>query len=183
MSDASKVLTLVGGGVFRGPTSSTAPSGTSGAPTGMVDLGYISEDGIEITIPGAGEATTIKDMTGGSVRVLRKPSEDNPSWHFTMLETSKETVEAYFGVTVTQAASEGSFEYTVTNRGHFSYVVDVIDGAELIRDYIPYGVVVEVGAQTLANGEPIGYEITVEGERGHPSEDYNFARWATALKS
>jgi hypothetical protein len=98
-----------------------------------------------------------------------------------MLETKLETVETYFGVTVTQTATEGSFEYSVTNRDHFSYVVDVVDGAELIRDYIPYGVVTEVGSHTLSNGDPIGYEVTVEGERD-PVKNYNFKRWATALK-
>ena len=37
-------------------------------------------------------------------------------------------------------------------------------------------------AQKLANGEPIGYGVTVEGERD-PVKGYNFKRWATALKS
>lgn len=183
-NDASKVRVAVTGAIFKGPTTATAPTGTSGAPAaGFVDLGFIGEDGVEITLPGSGDVTPIKAWQDGTtVRVIRTPSEDNPTWKFVMLETTLNTVETYFGVDVTQTATEGSFEYSVTNRAHESFIVDVIDGAELIRDYIPYGVVTEVEAITLANSEPIGYGVTVEGERD-PVLGYNFTRWATALKS
>lgn len=182
-TDASKVRVAVTGAIFKGPTSMTAPTGTSGAPAGATDLGFVGEDGIEIGLPDAGQATPIKAWQNGTtVRTIRTPSEDNPSWKFVMLETKKETVETYFGVTITQTATEGSFEYSVTSRDHHAYVVDVVDGAELIRDYVPYGVVTSVGPHTLANGSPIGYEVTVEGERD-PVLNYNFKRWATALKT
>lgn len=184
MSDATKVRVAVTGAIFKGPTSATAPTGTSGAPdAAFTDLGFIGEDGVEINLPGSGDSTPIKAWQDGTtVRVIRTPSEDSPTWKFRMLETTKATVEEYFGVTVTQTITEGSFEYTVANRGHGAYVVDVIDGAELIRDYVPYGIVTEVEAITLANGEAIGYGVTVEGERD-PVLGYNFKRWATALKS
>ena len=181
MTDAANVRVAVTGGIFKNPTA--APTGTSGAPTGADDLGYIGEDGVEITIPGAGDSTPIKAWQNGTtVRTIRTSSEELPSWRFTMLETNLATIETYFGVTVTQTVSEGSFEYTVENRTADEYVVDVVDGAELIRDYIPSGVVASVGAHTLANGQVIGYEVTIEGELD-ATAGYNFKRWATALKS
>lgn len=184
MTDASKVRVAVTGAIFKGPTSATAPTGTSGAPdAAFADLGFIHEDGVEIALPGSGDSNPIKAWQDGTtVRVIRSPSDESPSWSFQMLETTLATVETYFGVTVTQTATEGSFEFSVTNRGHNSYIVDVIDGAELIRDYIPYGIVTEVESITLANGEAIGYGVTVEGERD-PVLGYNFKRWATALKT
>ena len=183
-TDATKVRVAVTGAVFRGPTSATAPTGTAGAPdAAFTDLGFIGEDGVEISLPGAGDSTPIRAWQNGTiVRVVRTPSDENPSWAFQMLETTKATVETYFGVTVTQTITEGSFQYEVTNRSHSSYIVDVIDGAELIRDYIPHGIVTGVEAITLANGEPIGYGVTVEGERD-PELGYNFKRWATALRT
>ena len=182
-SDASKVRVGVSGGVFKGDYGATAPTGTSGAPAGFTDLGYISEDGIEITLPGEGDSTAIKAWQDGTtVRTIRTPSEDDPTWHFTMIETKLETVELYFGVEVTQTATEGSFEFKVQTRQPQSLVVDIIDGAELIRDYVPRAVVTEVGAHTASNGDPIGYEVTVAGELD-PTAGYNFKRWATALKS
>lgn len=184
MTDASNVRVAVTGALFEGPTTAAAPDGTATAPdAAMRDLGFLSEDGIEITLPGAGDSTPIKAWQNGTtVRTIRTPSEDNPSWHFTMIETSLATVETYFGVTVTQTATEGSFEYTVSNREHRSYIVDVVDGAELIRDYVPYGVVTDVGAHTLASTDAIAYEVTVEGELD-PVKGYNFKRWATALRT
>ena len=182
-SDATKVRVAVTGAIFKGLTSATAPTGTAGTTTGFLDLGFIGEDGVEIELPDAGDSTPIKAWQNGTtVRVIRTPSEDSPSWHFTMLETSKATVETYFGVTVTAAAADGSFEFKVANRPHESYIVDAIDGAELVRDYIPYGIVTSVGTHTLSNGDPMGYEVTVEGELD-PVKLYNFKRWATALKT
>jgi len=181
--DASKVRVAVTGAVMKGLTSATAPTGTAGATTGFTDLGFIHEDGIEIALPDAGDATPIKAWQNGTtVRTIRTPSEDSPTWHFTLLETKKETVELYFGVTITQTATEGSFTYTNPNRQHDSFIVDVIDGAELIRDYIPYGIVTEVGALAYSNGDAIGYEVTVAGELS-PTAGFMFKRYATALKT
>lgn len=183
MADATKVRVAVTGAVMKGLTTATAPTGTSGTTTGFTDLGYVSEDGVEITMPDAGDSTPIRAWQNGTVvRVIRTPSEDSPSWQFTLLETSVAAVETYFGVTVTSTATEGNFEFSNTARTASSYIVDVIDGAELIRDYIPRGVVSEVGAITYANGEPIGYQVTVEGELDS-AKGYNFKRWATALKT
>jgi hypothetical protein len=134
-ASAALVRVAVTGAVMKGPIATAAPSGTGGTTTGFIDLGYISEDGVEITLPDAGDSTPIKAWQNGTtVRTIRTPSEDSPTWHFTMLETKKETIEAYFGVTVTSTATEGSFTYTNAARPHESYLVDVVDGAELIRD-------------------------------------------------
>lgn len=182
--DATKVRVAVTGGVFKGLTTATAPSGTSGAPTGFTELGYISEDGVEITLPDAGDSTPIKAWQNNTtVREIRTAGGDSPTWHFTMLETSLIVVETYFGVTVTQTSTEGSFEFTTAGtRPHNSYVIDAIDGAELLRDYVPLGIVTTVGAHTLSNGAAIGYEVTIAGELD-TVKGYNFKRFATALKS
>lgn len=181
--DASNVRVAVTGAVFKGLTTATAPTGTTGAPTGFIDLGYISEDGVEIEMPGAGDSSPIKAWQGGTtVRVIRTPSEDLPTWHFTMLETKKEAVETYFGVTITQTATEGTFKFTNAARPYNSYIVDAIDGTELLRDYVPRGIVTDVGSHTLSNGDVTGYEVTVSGELDSVF-GANFQRWATALKT
>jgi hypothetical protein len=184
MVDATKAAVAVSGAVMKGLTSATAPTGTGGTTTGFTDLGYISEDGVEIELPDAGDSTPIKAWQGGTtVRVVRTPTEDNPTWTFTLLETNKEAVETYFGVTVTQTASEGSFAYTATTtRPYNSYIVDAIDGADLLRDYIPKGIVSSVGSHTLSNGDVTGFEVTVEAEYDSV-KGFNFKRWNTRLKT
>lgn len=166
-TNEANVAVAVTGAVSVGETSATAPTSTAAALTGFADLGFVGEDGVTQTIPGAGDSTSIKAwQNGATVRTVRAASEDNPTWQFVMIETNVDVIETYYGVTVTQNATEGEFVIdTQALRGRKSYVIDVIDGDELERVYIPQGEVVEVGDKVYANGEVVGYEVTVEGHR------------------
>lgn len=180
---ASNVRVAVTGALSKGLTSATAPTGTSGVATGFTDLGAISEDGVALALNDEGDATPLKIwQDGATVRTLRSTSEDNPTLTVTLVETSKEVIETFFGVTVTQTATEGSFEFKTQNRQPASYVLDVVDGAELIRIYVPRGVVASVEEIALVNTEAIGYGITIDCELD-TTKGYNFKTWATALKS
>lgn len=180
---AGNVLVAVTGAISKGLTSATAPTGTASSLTGFTDLGGISEDGVTLSLPDNGDATPIRVWQNGqTVRTLRSPSEDLPSVTFVMVETSLATIETYFGFTVTQTATEGSFEYVVQNRSAGSYVLDVVDSAELIRSYWPRGIVASVNEITLANTEAIAYGVTIEGELD-TAKNYNFKQWMTKLKS
>ena len=181
--DASKVRVAVTGAVMKGATTAAAPTGTSGTTTGFVDLGGISTDGVEIELPSAGDSEVIRVWQNNMiVRTIRTPDDESPTWKFTMMETKKETVETYFGVTITQTATEGSFEWKNDARTPSSYIVDAIDGLELIRDYIPNGVVTEVESHTFQSQDATGYTVTVAGDFA-ATKNYNFKRWSTALKS
>ena len=181
--DATKVRVAITGALSKGLTSATAPTGTASALTGFSDLGGISEDGVTLALNDEGDSTPLKVwQNGATVRTLRSSSDDVPTLSLTLVETSLATVETYFGVTVTQTASEGSFEFETGLRTASSYVLDVVDGAELIRIYVPQGVVSSVGEITLANTEAIGYEVTIDCELG-AAAGYNFKTWMTALHS
>lgn len=182
--DESKVRVAVTGAVMSGLTSATAPTGTAATTTGFTDLGYVNEDGVSITLPGAGDSTPIKAwQNGATVRTVRSATEDNPTVEFVLLETKKEAVEAALGVTVTQTVTEGSFEIDTTDvRAAKSWIVDVIDGAELIRAYVPKGVPTGEVSLVFKNEEPIGYSVTLDCERD-TTKSYNLKVWATALKS
>lgn len=181
--DASKVRVAVTGALSKGLTSATAPTSAAAAITGFTDLGGISEDGVSLAMPDTGDTTPIKVwQNGATVRTIRETSEDNPAITATLVETSLAAIETYFGVTVTQSPTEGTFQWTNTVRTASSYVLDVVDGAELIRLYIPRGVVASVGEITLANAEAIGYEVTIEAELD-TTKGYNFKSFMTALKT
>lgn len=182
--DSSKVRVAVTGAISKGLLSATAPTTAAAAATGFTDLGYVGEDGVTYSAAGEGDSTPIKAWQNGAVvRTIRSATEENPSWNFVLLETKIETIETYFGVTVTSTSTEGSYVIdTNTVRTHSSYVIDVIDGSELIRVYIPRGIVTEVGDIVYANGEAIGYEITLEGERDSV-KGFNAKTFATALKT
>lgn len=180
----ANVRVAVTGAVMSGLTAATAPTGTGGTTTGFTDLGYVNEDGVSITLPGAGDATPIKAWQNGqTVRTIRSTNDDNPSIEFVLMETKKEAVEAALGVTVTQTVTEGSFEIDTTDvRAAKSWIVDVVDGAELIRTYAPKGVPTGEVTLVFKNEEPIGYKVTLDCER-NSTLGYNLKVWATALKS
>lgn len=179
----ANALVAITGAVSKGLLSATAPTGTSGALTGFNDLGGISEDGVVLSLPDNGDATPIKVWQGGAtVRTLRESSDDLPTLAFTMIESKKETGETYFGSTITQTATEGSIQFTVANRAADSYVLDVIDGAELLRLYVPRGVVTSVGEINFVNTDAISYEVTMDLELD-AVKGYNFKLWNTKWKS
>jgi len=184
-TNTANVRVAVTGAISKNATGTSAPTGTASSLAAWTELGFVGEDGVTLTLPGSGDSDPIKAWQNGvTVRTIRTPNEDNPTYSFVLLETNLAVIELYFNATTSGATStEGAVAFSnQTARGYFSYVVDVIDGAELIRDYIPKGIVTEVGDQVFANGEPIGYEITIEAEYDS-TKTYNFKRWSTALKT
>lgn len=182
--DATKVRVGVTGAVYKAATSTSAPTSVSSALTSFTDLGYVSEDGVTITLPEAGDRTPIKGWQGdATVRVIRGTTDDNPTVQFTLLETSLAVIETYFGSTATQTVTDGSVEFDTTDtRGYLSFVIDVVDGSDTIRTYVPYGVVTSVGDLVYKNQEPIGYQVTVECERD-TTKSYNLKQWLSPLHS
>ena len=180
--DESNVRVAITGAVSKGPLGTAAPTGTSGGIGSRTDLGAISEDGVTLSLPDSGEATPIKIwQNGATVRTLRATSDDLPQITFTMVEEKIETVETYFGVTVTPGATEGSFEFTGGLREPSDYLLDVVDGNELARYHMPRGVVSSVGEITLNGTTAKGYQVTIDCERG--AAGYNLKGWSTGLRT
>lgn len=179
-TDSTKVRVAVSGEVLMGATSATAPTGTSGTTTGFTGLGYVSEDGVTETRDRSSD--DLKAWQNAAI-VRTVVTDANLTYSFTLLETKKETVELYYGTTVTAASTEGNFVIVPSSTGgRRSFILDVVDGAELMRVYIPSGEVTETGDRVYASGEPIGYEVTVTA---YPDTTLGGSAkvWATALKT
>ncbi len=182
---ASNVRVAVTGAVYADKTgTATAPTSTGGSlDTDLKDLGYVSEDGITLTMPGGGDSSAIHAwQNGATVRTVRTPSDDNPQLELTLIETKLEVIEFVFGVTVTEAVADGSwsFDNSVT-RTPAAIVVDVVDGSELIRIYAPQAVVAEISEISLTHTDAIGYGVTLDLER-NGTAGFNFKTFMTALK-
>lgn len=159
-TNSALVRVAVTGEVLMGATTAAAPTGTGGTTTGFVGLGFVGEDGV--TESRERSSNDIRAWQNGA-KVRTVVTDGALRFSFVLLETKKETVELFYGTTVTQAATEGNFVIVPTSTGgRKSFILDVVDGAELIRAYIAEGEVVEVGDRVYSNGEPIGYEVTVE---------------------
>lgn len=181
MVTPANVRVAVTGAVSKGAYGATAPTGTSGGIGARTDLGAISEDGVTLSLPDGGEKTQLKIWQDGmNVRTLRTTSDDLPQIVFTMMETTRRAIETYFGVTVTQTSDEGSWEYKVENRAPDDYILDVIDGSELLRLYVPRGVVASVGEVTFANQSGVGWQVTLDCELDS-AKGYSLKGWSTGL--
>ena len=155
--DTTEVRVAVDGVVASGLTTATAPTDAVVAlPIGFVDLGYVSEDGVTE----ANSQTIEKIKAWQKSAVVRSTvTEGETTYALTLIQTNADTLAEYYGAAVD--ANGGLVIDPTRERPHRSYIIDVIDGDELIRTYIPDGQVTEVGDQVYQAGAPIGYEITI----------------------
>lgn len=153
---SAAVRVAVTGGVYIAPTATAAPTNaTTALNAAFVELGYVGEDGVTEsrersieTIKAWQNAATLREVvTDATIR-----------YSFTLLETSIATLTAVYGA----APATGTLDISpAVTGGRKSFVIQVVDGANLLRIYIPQGEVTEVGDVVYASGEPVGYEVTV----------------------
>jgi hypothetical protein len=163
------------GSFYVGPTSSTAPTNATSALVGFTALGYISTDGV----------TETRDRSTNQIRAWQNSdlvrevvTESTATFQTMLLETSAATLAAYYGATLNAATGSIEVDPSATG-GRKSFVIDVIDGADAIRTYIPSGEILSVGEQVYQNGEPIGYDVTVTAYIG--AGGFAFKKFYSAL--
>lgn len=152
---AENVVVGITGSVYVGPTSATAPTSSTATLTGFTDLGYVSADGVTFTT----DKSTNQIRAWQNADLVREVvTEGTVTYSFTLLETTTDAIEAYFGSTMV----DGKIELNPVNTGgRKSFVIDVIDGAKAIRHYVPSGEILSVEAQQIQNGEAVGYGMTI----------------------
>jgi len=157
--DSSNARVAVTGTVSMAPVTSTAPADADTAlDAAFLDLGYVTEDGVTET---RDRSTNTLRAWQNSDLIREVVTEADLSFALTLAETKKETVELYYGNAVVPATGGVTIVPTKTG-GRHAFVIDVIDGTEFIRTYVPSGEVLEVGEMVYQNGELIGYEITIK---------------------
>lgn len=184
-NNADNVRVAITGNVYNDPTGDAEdPTGTGSDLTGWDSMGFNDENGVNLTMPGAGTSTPIKVwQEGATVRVLRAAPEETPGLEFTMVETKIETIELAFGVKVEPSQDEGHFVINTNKlRQHTRIVVDTIDGDELQRIYAPQSIVTAVESIQLFNTGPIAYKVTLACEYDQKI-DGHVEVWSTALKT
>lgn len=152
---AENVNVAVTGKVYVAPTSATAPTASDSTLTSFTELGYVSADGIEV----AHDRSTNQIRAWQNSDLVREVvTEATTTYKLTLLESSEDVIETYFG----SAIVGGKLELNpASSGGRKSWVIDVVDGTDVIRHYIPAGEVTAVESQTFANGEAVSYGITI----------------------
>jgi hypothetical protein len=169
--DSDKIVVAANGTVYAGPVGTTAPTDfATSLNSGFVDHGYITEDGVAVTIgktvlsiPAWQSPDPVRTViTGRSIRV-----------QFTLMEWKELTTEMAFDG-VTQGAPS---EWTITQPDQddlnpYAVVIQWNDGTRGYRLYLPRAVSVEDVAFNLSRKDFAGLPITLEG---YQDADTDFA--------
>lgn len=156
--NSANVDVAVTGAVSIAPVASTAPvSASASLAVAFKDLGYVSDDGVTETR----DRSTDQIKAWQNADVVRTViTESSLTYKATFIETNAVTVGMFYAGTVTPA--DGSIVVIpATTGGRHAFVIDVVDGTNLIRTYIPQGEITEVGDVVYQSGSPVGYEVTI----------------------
>ena len=157
MTDASQVKVAVTGAVYVAPTGTTGPAdATTPLDAAFTSVGYISEDGVKEA--NDTESEEIKAWQNSDI-VRKTITKQETSYQFTMIETNAESLGLFYGKTIAPGAT--SHVIGGDQGGKVALVIDVVDGTQTIRRYIPSAEVTERGEVTFAAGDALGYDTTV----------------------
>ncbi len=159
MLDAENVVVAVTGSVHVAPAGTAVPTAVAESlNAAFADVGYISEDGVSTTI--GTDTTDIRAWQNGDI-VRRVQTSHDYSLSFTMIETNPTSLQLFFGNYSDGAGDDAVVEITGEQDVRRAFVLDIVDGDDLQRIVIPSGQVTERGDVTYANGEPVGYPVTI----------------------
>jgi hypothetical protein len=159
--DATNVRVGVTGAVYVAPSGTAIPTTVDGTLNAAFrDLGYVSEDGV--TEAYDEDTAEIKAWQNG-VTVRRLITSSTASLSFTLLESKANVLELFHkGSSV---VTDGDTGYKINVKApavdRRTFVVDVVDGTDVIRIVVPDGDVTERGEVVYKNDEPIGYQVTI----------------------
>lgn len=158
VQNSSNVRVAVTGAIYLQTQESTTPPTGADSPwgAGFSDLGYAGEDGVTETRNRTTQ--TIRAWQNGDI-VREVVTEASVTVQTVLIETKRETVELYYG---TKVAADGSIIIIPgATGGRHGLGLDIVDGDDFIRLWVPDGEISEVGDQVYQNGEAIGYEVTI----------------------
>lgn len=151
----------IGGAVSIAATTATLPTdATTALGSAFANLGYISEDGMTQAITRDSEA--IKAWGGDTVLTVQTEFEE--TFTFSLIEAlSVDVRKAVYGDSNVTGALATGITTTVnsTELSEHAWVIDLLYNGAVSRIVVPHGKVSEIGEITYADGEPVGYELTV----------------------
>lgn len=161
---ADEVRVAVTGAIYTAPLGTTLPTdATSPLNMAFTELGFVSEDGVVESQ--STDTTDIKAWQNGTI-VRKVQTSHDLTYAFTLIQSNDDTRGVSYGDDAITAP--GSVEVTGTQPANHSWVVDVVDGDNLIRIVLPAAQVTDRDDVTYANGDAIAYGVTITA---YPDDD------------
>lgn len=161
---AENVSAAQTGAVMYAPLGTTAPTDpTEVWPAGWIDLGYVSEDGIV-----EAESRDWEEIKAWQNRAIvrRLLTDTEMTWQMTLIENKVDVLAVrHPGSTMTESGTAPDTFYQLDimepEEAFWTFGFDIVDGDVHHRILIPKGSITEVEDITYANGQAIGYGITI----------------------
>lgn len=158
-NNAANVNVAVTGAVSVAPEGTAAPtSAISALNVAFKSVGYITQDGVTESR----ERSTSNIVAWQNSDVVRTVvTEASFKLMFSMLETNADAMALFYGASVDNTTGQVHIVPGATG-GRKAFVVDYVDGGNMVRLYIPHGEVVEVDDVALTSGDAVAYGVTIQ---------------------
>lgn len=159
--NSANVRVGVTGELYAAVTGTTRPANsTESLNAAYVGMGYVSEEGVTEALDESVER--IVAWQGATV-VRSTTTEATATLAMTLIETKAAVLELFHRGSAVTDLGGGQFkiDVKVPAEDRQQFVLDVLDGTKHIRFDIADGEVTERGEIVYANGEPIGYPVTI----------------------
>jgi len=169
--DAELARLGVTGALRTGPLGSTLPTSMTPWAAPIVNLGYISDDGItESRSEDRTEFTSWQSLTPIRTELTTRQT----TFKATLWETNWDTISLYYQVGLDDVTLDetGTVDVVIFDekgkpkRDLRVFGVDVVDDVYARRAIIPYGEVTERGDIVYQSSSLIGYEVTITAYTG-----------------
>lgn len=183
---ADEVRVGITGELFSAPTGSTAPTDSSTAlDAAFLGHGYVSDDGVTETWDDSVD-TIGAWQNATTVRASR--TESTMTLACTLLQTRGSNLELFYpGSSVEANGDEYKIEVKPPTSDRRAFVLNVIDGDDVIRIYVGNGELTDRGDVPYKNGDAVMYPVTITA---FPDADGNLmvkysnsAAWGTDIGS
>lgn len=167
--NATAVRVGVTGRVWFAPQGTAVPTATSGVlASGFNEVGYVMDDGITVTVDN--DSTDIRAWQNGDL-LRTVQSSVTFSVQFIMGETNEFSLQLFFNnYTHGAGVVDGSVTWNGSQPYRGAFVIDVVDGTNLIRIVLPDAQVSDRGDISIVNGDAFTYDVTL---RGYPDTSGN----------
>lgn len=166
---ADEVRVAITGELYSAPRGTTAPTTASTAlNAAFIGHGYVSEDGV--TENWDDSVDNIVAWQGATtVRAAR--TESTLTLACTLIQTRGSNLELFYpGSEVVANGAEWKIEVKSPTSDRRSFVLDVVDGEDLIRIYLGNAELTERGEIPYQSGEAVMYPVTLTA---YPDDDGN----------